>query len=142
MAEKFWHNGLKFECQRCDYCCTFSGGMVTAAEIEFQKIAEFLNLDFEQFLEIYTTEIDGYRSLKSTSQGPCIFYDNGCSIYPVRPTQCRTYPFWRDILKSNTRWDNEAQNCRGINCGKNWEKNTIQSLLKLNKQELLRGNNE
>lgn len=139
MAEKFWHNGLKFECQRCDYCCTFSGGMVTASESEFQMIAEFLNLDFGQFLVQYTTEIDGFRSLKSTSQGPCIFYEKGCLIYPVRPIQCRTYPFWRDILKSVTRWQSAARHCRGINCHKVWDRETIQQLLRMNKQDLLRG---
>jgi hypothetical protein len=139
MAEKFWHDGLNFQCQRCDFCCTFTGGMVTATESEFHQIAEFLNLGFIQFLEQYTTEIDGYRSLKSTADGPCIFYQAGCLIYPVRPMQCQTYPFWRDILKSATRWHSAAQNCRGINCGKKWDRETIQSVLKLNKQELLRG---
>ena len=31
-----------------------------------------------------------------------------CSIYDVRPIQCRTYPFWPSILKNKQTWEEEA----------------------------------
>jgi len=135
--EKFWHQGLRFTCQRCDYCCTFPGGTVTASETEFQQIAEFLQITFQQFLERYTVVVDRFVSIKSTEKGPCIFYDQGCSIYPVRPIQCRTFPFWRDILKSKVRWDQTAETCQGINSGKLWDKESIKKFMKANKQDFL-----
>ncbi len=44
----------------------------------------------------------------------CIFYDTGqkgCSIYVVRPAQCRQFPFW-DEYKDKT--DAVRQECPGI----------------------------
>ena len=34
-------------------------------------------------------------------------------IYPVRPTQCRTWPFWEDNLKSPQAWKNASERGRG-----------------------------
>ena len=80
--------GLKFSCHGCGHCCTFPGGFVYGSEKEFRRIAEYLDLPFETFLERYTEEIDGMVSLVSPDGGPCVFYDKGCTIYPVRPSQC------------------------------------------------------
>jgi Fe-S-cluster containining protein len=48
-----------------------------------------------------------------TSSGPaCIFLDrttNHCQIYPVRPVQCRTYPFWPTVTASVASWNAECR---------------------------------
>lgn len=31
--------------------------------------------------------------LRSKEDTTCVFYDNGCTIYPVRPAACRLFPF-------------------------------------------------
>jgi Fe-S-cluster containining protein len=41
----------------------------------------------------------------------------GCSIYSVRPLQCRTWPFWDGNLASKSNWDRAAQRCHGMNHG-------------------------
>jgi Fe-S-cluster containining protein len=45
--------------------------------------------------------------------GPaCIFLDrttNQCQIYPVRPVQCRTYPFWPTVTASVESWNAECR---------------------------------
>jgi len=127
---KSWHQGLNFECHQCGHCCTFPGGTVFATEKEFQRISEHLNLALEEFLDTYTDDMDGYVSLISKPEGPCIFYDNGCTIYEIRPTQCRTYPFWNHIVKSPRKWEEEAKTCKGINRGKRWLNKDIKQLLK------------
>ena len=40
----------------------------------------------------------------------CVFWegDAGCAIYPVRPTQCRTFPFWSEHLRSPEAWRERA----------------------------------
>ncbi len=124
---KFWHEGLQFSCHGCGHCCTFPGGFVYGSEKEFRRIAEYLDLPFETFLERYTEEIDGCVSLVSPDGGPCVFYDRGCTIYPVRPSQCSSYPFWQDVLKSKRRWEREAETCGGMNRGKHWTRKEIEA---------------
>jgi Fe-S-cluster containining protein len=47
------------------------------------------------------------------ADGPaCIFLDrttNHCQIYPVRPVQCRTYPFWPTVTASVQSWNAECR---------------------------------
>lgn len=41
----------------------------------------------------------------------CIFLaEDGkrCTIYEVRPVQCRTYPYWTHLISSKERWVGEA----------------------------------
>lgn len=108
-----------------------------ASEDEFRALAEFLSLPFEQFLADYTENISGFVSLKSQSNGHCVFYDGGCLVYKYRPTQCRTYPFWPEIMKDQLRWNKEGNVCKGMNSGKFWNKASIQEELVKNEQQLL-----
>ena len=54
-----------------------------------------------------------------SKKGHCMLLNSEgkCSVYPVRPTQCRTYPFWPEILISEEKWNNERQRCEGIQQG-------------------------
>ena len=40
--------------------------------------------------------------------------DKKCQIYSVRPTQCRTFPWWPQNLKSEKEWQEAARYCEGI----------------------------
>ena len=81
-------------------------------------IADFLELDLEDFGRMYLRKVKHRYSLieKEIGEGDyaCIFFDaqqKRCTIYPVRPRQCRTYPFW-ETFKSN---EEEVRNeCPGI----------------------------
>jgi uncharacterized protein len=41
----------------------------------------------------------------------------GCTVYPVRPKQCRTWPFWESNLQSPDDWNRTAEGCPGCNRG-------------------------
>jgi Fe-S-cluster containining protein len=41
-----------------------------------------------------------------------------CAIYPVRPAQCRSWPFWPENLSSPEAWNRAALRCPGINRGR------------------------
>jgi len=41
-----------------------------------------------------------------------------CRIYPVRPAQCRTWPFWPSNLSSPAAWAAAGDRCKGINRGR------------------------
>ena len=53
----------------------------------------------------------------------CIFlrYDaegsSLCTVYPVRPMQCRTWPFWPSNLRDIDSWSLAAVRCPGVNRG-------------------------
>jgi uncharacterized protein len=52
-----------------------------------------------------------------SSAGGCAAAGRGCLVYPVRPTQCRTWPFWHTNLTDPDAWAHAGTRCRGINCG-------------------------
>lgn len=89
-------------CESCGgNCCTGESGYIYLNAAEMEKIADFLGLSLDTFAQEYLIK-NGYKfSLKEkvvvAGSHDCIFFDRkikGCSIYPVRPTQCRTFPFW------------------------------------------------
>lgn len=42
----------------------------------------------------------------------------GCSIYSVRPLQCRVWPFWPEIVASREGWALAGKRCHGIDQGR------------------------
>ena len=65
--------------------------------------------------ELWFEEFDGtYRVPVPKGQG-CPFLDEGkCTVHAIRPEQCRTYPFWPEILTSPRDWKAESKYCEGI----------------------------
>jgi uncharacterized protein len=90
---------------------------VTPEEIE--AIAQFRGESSDDILSLYTWPVDGQRSLKEKPNGDCVFYDGqeGCTIYPARPRQCRTWPFWESNVVSPESWQRTCQVCPGSGQG-------------------------
>ncbi|MDY5932038.1 MAG: YkgJ family cysteine cluster protein [Candidatus Ornithospirochaeta sp.] len=114
--------GLCFACQKCLYCCSSEPGYVYLSKSDIENASSYVGLDFRSFLSVYCRRLDMgmyyMYSLKEKSNYDCIFLTgNGCSIYPARPVQCRTYPFWKEILESRESWENEKKSCPGIGKG-------------------------
>src|SRR4030042_1098154 len=62
----------------------------------------------------------------------CIFLrqteaGKGCAIYPVRPKQCRNWPFWPGNLISPDSWNTAARKCPGVNRGRSYTPEQIQA---------------
>lgn len=122
MLEDACSRGLRFECQQCSYCCTGSPGFVWLGDADLSALCAFFAMDLQEFSRAYCRpiEVEGGRalSLREKSGYDCIFLDGGrCSVYAARPVQCRTYPFWEEILETETSWKAEASSCPGIGCG-------------------------
>jgi Fe-S-cluster containining protein len=47
----------------------------------------------------------------------CVFWRDGCTVYEARPLQCRTYPFWSELLASEEVWRKTGESCPGIGGG-------------------------
>src|SRR5438132_682079 len=125
----WYKDGLKFECTRCGNCCTGAPGFVWVSLPEIYRIAEFLGLNDRDFGKKFLRKVDQRISLIEKPNGECIFYDQGCSIYPVRPSQCRTFPFWSENLRSGGSWKKAAAQCPGMDQGRLFSENEINALI-------------
>ena len=86
---------------------------------EIGLLASYLGMSNRAFRGVYTRRVKGYTSLREKENYDCIFYDGkkGCKVYQHRPRQCRTWPFWKAVVDSEDRWEEEAGECPGINHG-------------------------
>ena len=117
-APGFIANGIHFTCTDCGRCCSGSPGIVALTPAECEALAAFLDCSPAGLLEQGVVPHDnGYRILEKPN-GDCLFFDGRCTIYPVRPLQCRTYPFWRKNLRSQEAWHRTCAECPGIGQGR------------------------
>lgn len=85
-----------------------------------QKIADHLELSLGEFKLMYTRLIGTRLSLREYANGDCVFFDGekrGCTIYPARPIQCQTWPFWSSNLSSPQMWEKLQRDCPGMGKG-------------------------
>jgi len=106
-------------CESCNgACCRGESGYIWVKRDEAVNIAAFVNLSLEEFGTMYLKKVGHRYSLceKRLAQNDmaCIFFDASkqrCGIYPVRPMQCRTFPFWETFKQDTQEVRNE---CPGI----------------------------
>jgi Fe-S-cluster containining protein len=115
--EPWYSQGLPFKCTECGGCCTGSPGYIWVSDQEIVQIADHLKVSIDHFMQNYVRYVDGKLSLLEDHKNyDCVFLkDKKCSIYSVRPKQCRTFPWWPRHLKSKEDWDAAASYCEGIN---------------------------
>jgi Fe-S-cluster containining protein len=136
MTSKPWYaNGLRFTCTRCGNCCRNRGGYsyVYLTPEDVAAIAGYLELPRRQFLETYCTTDNDWVVLRM-DRPACAFLkqDNTCAIYPVRPKQCATWPFWKENLKRAV-WESEVQrDCPGAGKGELHSREEIERIAREN----------
>ncbi len=116
--ESPWYkNGLHFKCTECGQCCTGAPGYVWVGEEEVEEMAKFLNISVEEFSRRYLRKVLGRLSLlENPKTYDCVFLkEKKCQLYKARPKQCRTYPWWPALLKTEKDWIDAAEHCEGIN---------------------------
>ncbi|MGB5985189.1 MAG: YkgJ family cysteine cluster protein [Desulfobacterales bacterium] len=114
----FFHDGIHFTCIRCGTCCTGEPGIVSLSEPEAHAIASYLRSPLSRLVPDPLVPAPQGFSIREHADGRCYFYDQGCRIYPARPRQCRSYPFWVANLRSHYRWKQSARHCPGIGQGR------------------------
>ncbi len=126
----FFDAGLRFGCTQCGACCTGAPGTVFMNADESARIARHLGLEPEDFLKHYAYPVKGGHSLREVGEEyACIFFrDRRCAIYEVRPTQCRTYPFWAERVRSEAAWQKTCRECPGIGRGRLYTRDEILAL--------------
>lgn len=116
--QPWYHNGLPFACTGCGKCCTGCPGYVWVTDKEINAISTYLSIPPEDFRRQYLRLKDGRWALveMKSRNYDCIFlHDNKCRIYPVRPKQCITFPWWKENLTSKESWIEASRHCEGMN---------------------------
>lgn len=137
IKRRWYVAGLHFECMQCGRCCAGPGtGYIWVTRAEIKLIADFLKMTEAQLRRKYLKRV-GLRTtiIEHRSTRDCIFLQKSsgrksCVIYPVRPSQCRTWPFWPSNLKSPNTWNETAQKCPGINRGRLYSCEEIEGIKK------------
>jgi Fe-S-cluster containining protein len=71
-----------------------------------------------EFERGYVYRTKNLRRLRTPRNAPCRFLAPcGCAVYAARPTQCRTFPFWPEILEDKKEVTAAAKYCPGIGQG-------------------------
>ena len=119
MDKPWYQDGLAFQCTACGNCCTGPPGFVWMNDEELDALAAFKGEPREHVEKLYTRLLGPRRSLREKANGDCIFYDSqaGCTIYSVRPRQCRTWPFWESNVRTPEDWEETRQICPGSGQG-------------------------
>jgi Fe-S-cluster containining protein len=125
----FFDQGLRFGCIRCGHCCTGDPGIVYVSPDELAPLAAHLQIPIEATIERYLSPWRDGHTVREAVGGNCLFFHQGCSIYPVRPSQCRTWPFWINNLRSRPSWERVARDCPGIGRGRHYTREEILRLL-------------
>ena len=102
-----------------------TGGWLQAAETE-EKYAITWASKKEQIFEMPTSEwlqrdcrrrLDGKWVLKSRPEDDiCIYLDDDmkCMVYDAKPTQCSAFPWWRENLRTERKWNKVVRGCPGL----------------------------
>ena len=122
---KWYIAGLHFECFKCGNCCAGPDeGYIWITKPEINLLTKYLKMNPDQLRRKFLKRL-GPRTtiIEEPKNKDCIFltrinHQKGCAIYPVRPNQCRTWPFWPENLKTPNTWNASATKCPGINRGK------------------------
>ena len=120
--KQWWSDGVRFECQGSGKCCLSRGqyGYVYVTLEDRRRLAGHFGLTTTQFTRKYCQKKDGYVQLAyEKASDNCMFLEGkGCTVYEARPTQCRTWPFWPEVMAPKA-WAAEVEAfCPGIGKGR------------------------
>jgi hypothetical protein len=131
VANTFWKNGVRFECQGTGRCCTSRGsyGYVYLTLKDRQRLAKHLKLSTAAFTRKYCAKTSDHFHLKDFKENCRFLKGKGCSVYEARPAQCRTWPFWPENMNAKS-WTREVVSfCPGVGKGKLYSADEIKALM-------------
>lgn len=110
--------GLRFECQPgCTECCR-QKGWVYLTESDLDRAAAYLGMTARAFERKYVYRTRNKMRLRVPAASTCHFLvEGGCTIHPAKPTQCRIFPFWPELVESKREWAKTARYCPGMGKG-------------------------
>ena len=111
---------FQFKCTACGHCCKGPGDVYFTEE-DLQAIKKHLKLGAFGFArlkrKLIQERIPGYYVHRS-GEACILLQNNRCSVYEVRPLQCKTYPFWPSNFQSRANFRSLVKECPGTMAGK------------------------
>lgn len=102
-----------FTCQKCGDCCKGYGGTYVN-ESDIESIADYIHMNPEGFVKTYCKTTKNMPVLAQRKDDYCIFWDEQCTIHPVKPRMCRSWPFIKSVLIDINNWYIMAALCPGM----------------------------
>lgn len=96
-------------CTRCGNCCTENTSL-RAQKQELKQIAEFKSISYKKLKKKIKARPRKDGSMRVTRR-PCPFYENGCSVYHIRPGVCRSYPTNKLLAALAGGYNQYPENC-------------------------------
>lgn len=118
--------GIRFACvPGCTLCCR-QPGFVYLTEQDLRRAAARLGMTPRAFERRYVYRTRQTLRLRKPRGASCYFLgENGCLLHPAKPTQCRLYPFWPEIVEEPGALQREAGFCPGIGRGRWFAGNSV-----------------
>lgn len=105
-----------FACQRSGNCCRVGHGRVWIEEQRLPLYAKLMRATVQGFVARNIVQVGARLSLQERADGRCVLLDgnNQCLVYEQRPEQCRTFPYWPELLADHAALERAARYCPGI----------------------------
>lgn len=133
-GKEWWRDGVKFECQGSGKCCTSHGqyGFVYLTPDDRRRMAKHLKMKTADFTRTYCERTDGIWHLRERRENPdCLFLEGKrCGVYEGRPNQCRTWPFWPEVMGAKSWSKDVAAFCPGVGKGRVWTGEEIEKSIR------------
>ena len=114
-------DGVRFTCQPGCIACCDQDGFVYLTETDLVRAAKFTGMSPRAFEKKYVYRTRHQMRFRKPRDRQCPFLitegeshgtQGGCSIHPAKPTQCRTFPFWPELVEDPRAWKRTARFCR------------------------------
>ncbi len=91
---------MRFTClPGCTVCCR-QPGFVYLSEDDLSRAAAHLGMTPAAFESQYVYRTRWRMRLRKPRGSQCPFLEEtGCWLHPAKPTQCRAFPFWPEIVE-------------------------------------------
>lgn len=109
---------FRFTCQPgCTKCCEVRG-FVYLTEDDMTRAARHVGLARDEFERRYVYRTRHQLRLRKPKHAQCHFLQGGgCVLHPDKPTQCRLYPYWPELVENRKAWKAQSRVCPGIGTG-------------------------
>ena len=123
-TEEFKEGNIEFNCHGCGNCCC-EEGYIAINSSEISAVSSHLSMSKKSFIKENVVKLNGTYYFNEENDEPCKFLKDGsCLIYPVRPAQCRTFPYWGSLLRNTGRMNGLLRFCEGMKkAWIKWEEN-------------------
>lgn len=111
-------SGRRFGCTLCGNCCV-EDGFVHMTDFELSRMAAHLGLSIAEFRLRYqvsggSSEGGLHIEVRGGKGCPLLTPDRRCTVHPVKPAQCSTWPFWSEMIDDSTEWERCKSYCPGL----------------------------